>query len=169
MTLWLNSNKKWSDSLLYAGLKLLSWRVYSDKPLSGKLLRKFGCLSSYSISWSLKCYQKEKFLIPQHPALYHVTFTFHFWINISNIYLIRNKSHTCLSFNSHLEIKKQFDLTIKRLTTVSHSRQKVQQSRTTENNNNVNIFQGCWNFIHLSNTWNLLSMPSFGLCYNYHY
>ena len=78
MTLWLNGNNKWSDILLYVGLKLLSWRMYSDKSLSEKLLRKFECLSSYSISWSLRCYQRAKFLIPRHPILYHFTFTFHF-------------------------------------------------------------------------------------------
>lgn len=101
-----------------------------------------------------------------HTLSPHFYFSF---LTLTNIYLIRNRSHTCVPFEPRLEIKKQFDLTIKKLNTVSHSRQKVQQSRTTENNNNVNIFQECWNFIHLPNIWNLLSMPSFGLCYNHHY
>ena len=167
MALWLNGNNKWSDILLYVGLKLLSWRVCSDKSLSGKLLRKFECLSSYSISWSLRWCQRAVFdSTTPHTLSLHFYFSF---LTLTNIYLIRNKSHTCVSFKPRLEIKKQFDLTIKKLNTVSHSRQKVQQSRTTENNNNVNIFQECWNFIQLPNIWNLLSMPSFGLCYNYHY
>ena len=55
----------------------------------------------------------------------HFYFSF---LTLTNIYLIRNKSHTCFSFESHLEIKKQFDLTSKRLTTVFHSRQKVQRA-----------------------------------------
>lgn len=31
----------------------------------------------------------------------------------------------------------------------------------------MNLFRVCWYCIHLANVWNALSMPSFGLCYNY--